>query len=257
MEYYTYAYLREDGTPYYIGKGKGFRLYVKKRIVPLPSKDRIIYLKRNLTEQEAIKHEIYMISVYGRKDLGTGILRNLTDGGEGTSGWVPSSETRKKFSEINKGRTASEETKRKMSESQKGRTHSEETKKRISDSQKGKILSEEHKMKMSQSNKGKIISEETKRKMSESQKGRTHSEETKRNISNALSGKKKSKEHIEKQREVQKGIPRSQEFKDRRRNYMTGRKWWNNGVVEKLFNSDESPSSEWVIGRIYSKSILN
>ena len=63
--------------------------------------------------------------------------------------------------------------------------------------------------------------------------------------------------HIEKQREVQKGIPRSQEFKDRRRNYMTGRKWWNNGVVEKLFNSDESPSSEWVIGRIYSKSILN
>lgn len=204
--YYTYAYLREDGTPYYIGKGKGFRLYVKKRIVPLPSKDRIIYLKRNLTEQEAIKHEIYMISVYGRKDLGTGILRNLTDGGEGTSGWVPSSETRKKFSEINKGRTASEETKRKMSESQ---------------------------------------------------KGRTHSEETKRNISNALSGKKKSKEHIEKQREVQKGIPRSQEFKDRRRNYMTGRKWWNNGVVEKLFNSDESPSSEWVIGRIYSKSILN
>ena len=66
MEYYTYAYLREDGTPYYIGKGKGFRLYVKKRIVPLPSKDRIIYLKRNLTEQEAIEHEIYMIAVYGR-----------------------------------------------------------------------------------------------------------------------------------------------------------------------------------------------
>ncbi len=92
MEYYTYAYLREDGTPYYIGKGKGFRLYVKKRIVPLPSKDKIIYLKRNLTEQEAIKHEVYMIAVLGRKDNGTGILRNLTDGGEGTSGRIVSEE---------------------------------------------------------------------------------------------------------------------------------------------------------------------
>lgn len=83
--YYTYAYLREDLTPYYIGKGKGSRIITPHRI-PVPPKDRILILKKNLTEEEAFKHEIYMIAVFGRKDLGTGILRNLTNGGEGTSG---------------------------------------------------------------------------------------------------------------------------------------------------------------------------
>ena len=85
--YYTYAYLREDRTPYYIGKGSGGRAYKKERREFKPPKDksRIIFLKQNLTEEEAFKHEIYMIAVFGRKDLGTGILRNLTDGGEGVS----------------------------------------------------------------------------------------------------------------------------------------------------------------------------
>jgi hypothetical protein len=84
--YYTYAYLREDRTPYYIGKGRGRRIHSTKRIVKPPKdKSKIIFLKQNLTEEEAFKHEIYMIAVFGRKDNGTGILRNLTDGGEGAS----------------------------------------------------------------------------------------------------------------------------------------------------------------------------
>jgi hypothetical protein len=100
--YYTYAYLRENGTPYYIGKGKGNRAYSSNgRKVKIPPKDRILFLKRNLTEEEAFKHEIYMIALYGRKDLGAGILHNFTDGGEGQSGVVCTENKRRKTRERN------------------------------------------------------------------------------------------------------------------------------------------------------------
>jgi hypothetical protein len=104
--FYTYAYLREDRTPYYIGKGVENRLYKKgkKQIKPPKDKSRIIFLKQNLTEEEAFRHEIYMIAVFGRKDLGTGILRNGTNGGEGPSGAVRNKEWRKKQSEVKKGK---------------------------------------------------------------------------------------------------------------------------------------------------------
>ena len=85
-EYYTYAYLREDGTPYYIGKGHGYRINDKRHTIGLPPKERRLILKYFSNEDDAFKHEVYMINVFGRKDLGTGILRNRTDGGEGTSG---------------------------------------------------------------------------------------------------------------------------------------------------------------------------
>ena len=160
MYYYTYAYLREDKTPYYIGKGTGKRIYStnRKGLKPPKDKSRIIYLKQNLTEEEAFRHEIYMIDVFGRKDLGTGILHNRTDGGEGTSGWIQSEETRRKRSEANKGKTThkgktrSEETKKRMSEAHKN--PSEETRRKLSEAKKGKIHSEEHRRKNSEAHKG-------------------------------------------------------------------------------------------------------
>ena len=85
--YYVYLYLREDKTPYYVGKGKGNRVYSKNRRLQPPPKDRILILD-NLTEEEAFRKEINLIKRYGRKDNGTGILANLTDGGEGSSGYT-------------------------------------------------------------------------------------------------------------------------------------------------------------------------
>jgi hypothetical protein len=96
--FYTYAYLRKDGTPYYIGKGQGDRAFKKgkKEIKPPKDKSRVIFLKQGLTEEEAFRHEKYMIAVFGRKDLGTGILRNLTNGGDGAAGAIRSEEAKEK-----------------------------------------------------------------------------------------------------------------------------------------------------------------
>jgi len=118
MAFYTYAYLREDRSPYYIGKGKGDRAYKKyDRTVPLPKdKSRILILKKNLTEVEAFRHEVYMIAVYGRKDLGTGILRNMTNGGEGVIGYTMKEKQRIQLSEYSKNR--SKEHRRKLIKTQ-------------------------------------------------------------------------------------------------------------------------------------------
>ena len=154
--YYTYAYLREDRTPYYIGKGSGNRAYrrSKKDIKPPKDRSRIIFLKQNLTEEKAFQHEIYMISIFGRKDLGTGILHNKTDGGDGSSGLIHNEETKGKISKANSGRIVSEKTKRKIGEKSKGRIHSEKTRKKMSELGKCRTHSEKSKVKMSEQSKG-------------------------------------------------------------------------------------------------------
>jgi len=104
LHYYVYAYLRKDGTPYYIGKGSGKRAWDKQHFVSVPKdKSKIFILESNLSEIGALALERRMIRWFGRKDLGTGILHNKTEGGEGSSGLIVKPEVRKLSSERLKG----------------------------------------------------------------------------------------------------------------------------------------------------------
>jgi hypothetical protein len=92
----------------------------------------IEFAVRDTTSEDAVSHEIRLISEIGRKDLGLGPLLNLTDGGEGNVGAKCSEEHRRKVSEAHKGLLASEETKRKMSIARAGRKISDAHRQNIS-----------------------------------------------------------------------------------------------------------------------------
>ena len=70
---------------------------------------------KGLSREDALELEMFMISEYGRIDLGTGNLCNLTEGGDGSWGYKQSRETRKKRSKSLTGIKRSEEHKRKTS----------------------------------------------------------------------------------------------------------------------------------------------
>lgn len=227
--YYVYKYLREDGTPYYIGKGKKRRAWSKNHTVSVPSNDRIIIIRENLSAEQALNLEVELISKYGRKDLGTGILRNQTDGGDGIIN--PSEKWRKQKSESMRGdnnpsrRPGASE---KISESQ---------------SRPEVILSKQLKMSGSLApHYGKFGTEHPRYGIKESDKTRSLK-------SMAHTGKKLSQDH-------KNNIGKSHSGKSKPHSgwgntNTKGRKWYNDGKKSYMLNEDDMRIQTLNKGRLY------
>lgn len=179
---YTYIWLREDGTPYYVGKGRGYRAFIrhlrgKKYGISAPPEERIL-IQEFPNENAALEAEKFLISFYGRKDNATGVLQNLTDGGENPPSWkgrTHTPETRKAQSDRLKeqikngwgykwlGRKHTAESRENMrlahlghGENRIGKKHTEETKRKCGIANLGntyslgRIVSKEQKIKISE-----------------------------------------------------------------------------------------------------------
>ena len=128
----VYIHRRKDNSQvFYIGIGKIRRPYDKAKrnnywqsIVNKHGYD-IEIIHKDLSWEKACKIERQLILQYGRCDLGTGVLVNMTDGGEGNQNIIYT------------GRIQSEETKKKRALKQTGIKFSEDRKKNISKSKEG------------------------------------------------------------------------------------------------------------------------
>jgi hypothetical protein len=239
---FVYCYLRskdsataKQGTPYYVGISKRARRPIEPHdSCPVPADRKFIRLMRSeLTWEQACEWERIYIKRYGRKCLGTGILRNQNDGGEGNPnlsaevkrligqksgaarvGIEFSASHRANLSAALKGVPKSPEHAAAVGAALRGISRNPESIEKMRQTKTGQKQSADHiearrrgmlghvvtdqtRAKLSAALRGRTFSEETLQRMSDSAKRRKPpSEKTRAKLSAAGKGKPKSAEHV-------------------------------------------------------------
>ena len=190
-QFYSYLWLREDGTPWYAGKGSGKRAYVQHGYFFPPQDRSLILIFPRANEAAAFETEIELIRNWGRLDIGTGCLHNQTDGGENPprakKGRTFSATGLHNIQETNRKRLLG---KRGIATPHFGHTHSEEVRQKMSKPRAHKwTLSEETK----QAQSGAAVLREAKKKEQGIHCGQVfgyqHTDEAKKKMSAAKKGK--------------------------------------------------------------------
>lgn len=174
--FYVYLLSRPDGTPCYVGKGNGARWTKHERRGT--HNPHLAHIIRNaggslpkqkvhdgLTEGEAFQKERELIAEIGREANG-GPLVNLTDGGEGTSGFKMPPEIVERVASVNRGNKYSV-----------GKRASPESRLKRRLAKIGRTLTEEHRAKIAASNTGRAPSPEACEKIRLSKLGKKRSAE--------------------------------------------------------------------------------
>lgn len=150
-----------DGKVFYVGMGNKKRAYSKQRSkrwhnVVKKHGFYVDIISENLNNEDAFELECFLIQIYGRLDINTGSLVNMTEGGVGTSGLNCSIKERRKYVMSKVERSL--EWRQNISKSSIGKIFSEETLKKMSNAKIGKKVTEETKINMRKSNRSKEIS---------------------------------------------------------------------------------------------------
>ena len=248
--HYTYALFRENGVPFYIGKGRGRRWadhemaarrgergYKNAIIRDMQARGvKLVRIKihEGLTETVAHSYEVALIAAIGRRPHGP--LTNLTDGGEGFVGFkhVPgrkqtpehiakrsaarrgkklSPEHIANMAATRRGRKASPETCAKMSVLRRGKKRSSESIAKGAAKMRGQKRSTASRANMSAGQRSSEARAEANARTAELNRGRKQSAEAIAKTAAANRGRKHSPEHVAKRMVAHIGKTRSAEAK--------------------------------------------